>query len=163
MLLTLSESVLSQNSTPSAAVESFYRFTRTGSGIFNTKEVKSRSKWFTAELNSLFLNELKREAEYLKANPTNKPYFGDGFPVEPVDEPCDANGKQYLRKYAVKSKSTNGNAAQVEVKFFYPAQCNLETIVYLIYLKKSKTRWLINDLRYPDGGTLAADLRRKEY
>src|SRR5688500_2902826 len=92
ILLLLSVNVFAQIQTAAGFVESFYKFHRSRSGIFDEREVNAHRRWLTAKLNNLFQNELRREREYLKQNPTNKPHFGDGFPFLPYEE-CSINGK----------------------------------------------------------------------
>ena len=79
ILLLLSANVFAQKQSASAVVEAFYKFHWTRSGIFNAKEVGLYKKWFSADLNKLFQNELKREKEYLKQNPTDKPFTATAF------------------------------------------------------------------------------------
>src|SRR5215213_4587030 len=92
VLLLFSADVFAQKQTASAQVEAFYKFHRVRLRAFNAGEVNAHKKWLTAELNRLFQNELKREKEYLKQNPTDKPHFGDGFPFAPYEE-CSSSGK----------------------------------------------------------------------
>ncbi|MEJ7846485.1 MAG: hypothetical protein WKF92_00120 [Pyrinomonadaceae bacterium] len=161
--LLFSASLCAQNSTPSATVKAFYKFHLIGSGIFNTEEVKARSRWFTPELNTLLLRELKREAEYLKANPTHKPHFGDGFPGQPYEE-CSKDGKGIKNVYSVGNATVIGNKATVQVRFSNPKACGGDLIgPYKLSLIKTKTKWRIADGTYPHGETLTADLKRKEY
>src|SRR5215204_1222763 len=94
ILLLFSATVFAQKQSASAVVESFYKFHRARERTFNAGEVNLHKKWFTAELNRLFQNELKREKEYLKKNPGNKPFFGDGFALTPLEE-CTSGGKSF--------------------------------------------------------------------
>jgi len=82
VLVLFSPGVYAQKQDASATVQSFYKSHLSRSGIFNASEVKARKKWFTDDLNKLFQTELQREKAYLKANPTDKPHFGDGFPFQ---------------------------------------------------------------------------------
>ena len=77
MFALLSANIFAQKQSASAALEPFYKFYRARSGIFNAKEV---------DLYKLFQNELKCKKEYLKQNPTDKLFYGDGFPFQPLDE-----------------------------------------------------------------------------
>ena len=77
ILLLLSVNVFAQKQSASAVVGAFYKFHWIRSGIFNAKEV---------DLYKLFQNELKCKKEYLKQNPTDKLFYGDGFPFQPLDE-----------------------------------------------------------------------------
>jgi hypothetical protein len=163
MLLLFSASVFAQKQSASAFVQSFYKFHRARSGTFNAGEVNLRKKWFTAELSRLFLNELKRQKEYLKQNPTNKPHFGDGFPFLPYEE-CSKDGKGFPNVLKIGSEAIRKSMAIVEVKIFQPKVCGGElTSTYKIELVKIKNGWLINDWIYDDGRRLSEDLKRTEY
>src|SRR5262245_25795757 len=76
----LSLTVAAQTNSPVAAVNTFYKYDRLHSQIFNRRNIDARKQWFSPELYALFQYELKREAAYLKKNPSDKPYFGDGLP-----------------------------------------------------------------------------------
>jgi hypothetical protein len=163
VLLTLSTAAHAQKQDAAAAVQSFYKFHLAGSGIFNANEVKARRKWFTDKLNKLFQTELQREKEYLKANPTDKPYFGDGFPFQSLDE-CDSAGKLIKNTYTVGTATVKGERATVEVKFYQPKECGGELIdTYKVELVKSKGKWLIDDWLYSDAKKLTEDLKRTSY
>ena len=81
-VLSLSSSVISQTHTPETDLAAFIKFSRSMRQDFNSRGVESRKQWFSAPLYKLFLNELKRQDEYLKKNPTDMPYFGDGVPFQ---------------------------------------------------------------------------------
>jgi hypothetical protein len=163
ILLTLSTGVFAQKQDASATVQSFYKFHLVGSGIFNANEVKARKKWFTDNLNKLFQTELQREKEYLKANPTDKPHFGDGFPFQSLDE-CDSAGKLIKNTYQVGAAAVKGEKAEVEVKFYQPKECGGALIdTYRVELVKVKGKWLIDDWLYSDAKTLIEDLKRANY
>ena len=154
-----------QQNTAKAAVESFYKFDRSHSQTFNRQNINVRKAWFSTELYSLFQTELKREAAYLKANPTDKPYFGDGLPFHPLDEACRANGKDLRRGVVVKQKFLKGSRAAATATFAYPKACTEggEPIVYTIGLVKVKSGWVIDDVNYGEDTTLKQRLKRKEY
>ena len=169
ILLCLSASIFAQKQSAAKFVESFYEFHRARSGVFSAAEVDVRKRWFTAELNLLFQNELQREAEFLRQNPTDKPYFGDGFPFVPLEE-CTSGGKGIKSVLKIGKTSANGNRTLVEVKFYQPKACEGSFIhAYKIELAKNENGWLINDLIYPDDKTMAdqgrltADLKREKY
>jgi len=163
ILLTLSTGVYAQKQDASAVVQSFYKFHLLRSGIFNANEVKARKKWFTDDLNKLFQTELQREKEYLKANPTDKPHFGDGFPFQSLNE-CESAGKLIKNTYTVGAATVKGERATVEVKFFQPKECGGELIdTYKVELVKIKGKWLIDDWLYSDAKTLTEDLKRANY
>jgi len=169
ILLMLSANVFSQKQSAEAFVESFYKFHRARSGGFNTEELLAHKKWFTAELYELFQNELKREAEYLKENPTNKPYFGDGLPFTALEE-CYVEGKGIKNVLKIGKTSAKENKTLVEVKFYQPKVCEGHFIhAYKVELVKNEGSWLINDLIYlndqtmAEEGRLTADLKREKY
>lgn len=153
-----------QGSTPKAAVESFYKFDRTNSQVFNRENIEARKRWFSKELYDLFLKELDREAEYLKANPTDKPHFGDGLPFRPLDETCKVNGREYRRSISYGQITVKGELGNVDVYFKYPKGCNIPDVLYAVNMEREGTRWVISDIRYiAENTSLVEDLNRKEY
>ncbi|MDQ3062770.1 MAG: hypothetical protein M3R14_07910 [Acidobacteriota bacterium] len=163
ILVLLSMNISAQKQDASAVVQSFYKFHLSGSGIFNAGEIKARKKWFSDNLNKLFQTELQREKEYLKANPTDKPHFGDGFPFQSLDE-CESAGKLIKNSYMVNAATIHGDKATVEVKFYSPKECGGKLIdTYKVELVKSKGKWLIDDWLYSDAKTLTEDLKRTNY
>ncbi len=162
LLLPLAN-IFAQKQSASTVVGAFYKFHRTRSGIFNAKEVGLYKKWFSADLNKLFQNELKREKEYLKQNPTDKPFYGDGFPFQPLDE-CSMGGKSFKNTYKIGTETIRKSIAIVEVKFYDPRQCGGELIeTYKVELVERKGTWLINDWYLVGGKKLSEDLKRAEY
>jgi hypothetical protein len=163
ILLVLSANVFAQKQSASAQVAAFYKFHRARSGVFRTSEVAAHKRWFTAELNRLFQNELKREKEFLKQNPTDKPHFGDGFPFLPYEE-CSSGGKNVKNVLKVGSETIRKSVAVVEVKFSQPKACGGAPIeTYKVELLNVKGVWLINDWIFADGKRLSEDLKRTEY
>jgi len=163
ILMFLSANVFAQKQTATAIVESFYKFHRARSRAFKASEVNLHKKWFTAELNRLFANELKREKEYLKQNPTDKPHFGDGFPFLPFEE-CSSGGKLVKNVLKIGTETIRKSIAIVEVKIYQPKQCGGElSETYKVELKNIKGVWLIDDWIYSDGERLTEDLKRAEY
>jgi hypothetical protein len=162
-VLSLSSSVISQTHTPETDLAAFIKFSRSMRQDFNSRGVESRKQWFSAPLYKLFLNELKRQDEYLKKNPTDMPYFGDGVPFQPIDETCKAGKRSYRYSYTVGKGVVSGDSATVPVTFAYPAACKIPPIVYKFKMVKSKAGWLVDDVDYGDGKTLVADLNRNEY
>ena len=163
ILILLSTTMFAQKQDATAAVQSFYKFHLSRSGIFNLGEVKAYRKWFSDDLNKLFQTEIQREKVYLKANPTDKPHFGDGFPFQPLDE-CDSAGKLIKNTYQVGTATVKGERATVEVKFYNPKECGGSLIdTYKVELVKGKGNWLIDDWLYSDAKTLTEDLKRTNY
>lgn len=164
VILAVSGTAAAQSSTPLATVKSFYAFDGKHSQTFNRTSIDARRKWLSAELYQLFLNEIKREKEYLKNNPTDKPHFGDGLPFQPLDEPCRLNGKNYRRSISYGTVTVKGDLGNVGVKFKYPKGCSIPDILYALNMEKEKGRWVISDIRYFPGDTsLVEELNRKEY
>ena len=163
LVLSLPSNVVSQTHTPEADLAAFIKFSRSMRQDFNSRGVEARKHWFSAPLYKLFLNELKRQDEYLKKNPSDMPYFGDGVPFQPIDETCEAGKRSYRYRYTVGKGLVAGEAATVPVTFAYPAVCKIPPIVYKFKVIKSKTGWLVDDVDYGDGKTLVADLNRADY
>lgn len=163
--LQLSFIAFAQGSTPKAAIDAFYRFDRSHSQVFNRKNIDARRQWFSAELYRLFLNELQREAEYIKKHPDDKPFFGDGLPFQPLDETCRAGGKDVRRGIVARQEFVKSPRAVVTATFAYPKACTNggDPIVFTIGLSRSKGRWVIDDINYGEDTTLKQRLRRKEY
>jgi hypothetical protein len=146
-----------------ATVEKFYQFHNSRNGVLSLHELKLHKRFFTNDLYKLFLNELKREDEFIRKNHTDKPHFGDGLPFKPFEE-CVVDEKLYPNTYEVNENSVNANVAKVEVKFYQPKQCDGTLIdTYIIELTKSRNTWLINDWIFPDDTKLTDDLQRKDY
>ncbi|MBS1794748.1 MAG: hypothetical protein JSS81_12890 [Acidobacteria bacterium] len=150
---------------PDAAVfvRSFYKFHWARSNIFTAGNLRAYRKWFSPALNKLFDYELKREAAYLKLHPTDKPYFGDGFPFQPLDE-CYVNKRSYNNTYKTGAVTADGDRTLVEIVFASPKICGGAAIdTYKVALVNGKAGWLIDDWIYPDGRRLTEDLKRPEY
>jgi hypothetical protein len=156
-------------------VGDFYKFHRQRGNGFSSSEINLRKKWFTPKLYKLFLFELKREKEYLKQYPTNKPVFGEGLKFEPWEE-CLSSGKFYRNWYRIGKSSVNNNKAVVTVAFYNPQKCENGSLIseHTVELIKSKNKWLINDFIFPSRGPgrfaafpltgrLTAILERKDY
>ena len=109
-----------RSSGPKAAVAAFYRYDSAHSQNFSRANIISRKRWLSAELYKLLINELAREKEYLKANPTDKPHYGDGLPFRPLDETCELNGKSYRRTLSYGQVTVKGDLGNVDVYFKYP-------------------------------------------
>ena len=159
-LFVCSFSVIAQNS-PRVTVEAFYRYDSSHSQTFNWRNIDERKRWFSTELYNLFLNELKREAANLKKNPTDKPYFGDGLPFQPLREKCEAGKERVLQ---TKQDYIEAKRAVELAGFSYPKPCkDPDPVVYTIGMLKVNGRWVIDDINYGEDTTLKQRLRRKEY
>ena len=164
LLLTSTIGVSAQSASPAATVEAFYKYDRAHSQVFNRKNIDARKQWFSAGLYTLFQKELKRETAYLKKNPTDKPYFGDGLPFQPIDETCKVNGKDTHRSVKIKQEFSKSSRAAATASFAYPKGCtDGDTVVYTIGLIKEKGKWVIDDVNYGQDTTLKERLNRKEY
>ena len=151
-----------QSSTPVASVQSFYAFDRAHSQTFNRQNVNARKRWLSPELSRLFDNELRRQDALLKKSPTDKPYFGDGFPFQPLQEACDGAGKQRLP--VVKQDFRKGNRAAVTVTFSYPRSCKAaDPFTYTIGIVRKGGGWLIDDLNTGEDHSLKEVLSRRDY
>jgi len=163
MFAALALSVFAQTNTPLEAANSFYKYDRSHSQDFSRANIDARKAWFSSDLYSLFLKELKREDAYLKKNPNDKPYF-EGLPFQPIDETCKAGRRTLHKALNVLHGTENTKTATVLASFAFPKPCkNPDTTVYTIALVKGKSGWLIDDVRYEDNRSLKADLNRKEY
>ena len=162
-VLLCGATTLSQTLGPAATVQAFYRFSNSRSAVFNRKHIESRKRWYSPELYRLFLEELRKEESFLRQHPDEKPFFGDGLTFRPLDEPCQANGKSYQRSQSISRTESGKNRAYVDVKFAYPEACSEALIYYRINLRKLGGRWLIDDLTYSNGQTLAREMRENKY
>jgi hypothetical protein len=163
-ILVLTGSIFAQTSTPLSAVSSFYKYDRSHSQIFSKAAIESRKKWFTPDLYQLFQNELRREKVYLKKNPTDKPYFGDGLPFQPIDETCGPGGKGRHKALTFRAGDRTAMNASVQAIFAFPRPCkDPDTTIYTIRLIKTRRAWLIDDVQYEGDRSLVADLKRKDY
>jgi hypothetical protein len=159
--LFLCTSLAAAQKTPKAALEAFYKYDRSHSQTFNRNNIIARRQWFSAELHKLLLNELQRDANYLKKNPTDKPYFGDGLPFQPLQENCEQGLKRGL---VIKQESHQGDRAVLTATFAYPKPCkNPDPAVYTIGMIRGYKSWVIDDINYGEDTTLKQRLRRKEY
>jgi hypothetical protein len=150
--------------TPKSSVEAFYKFDRSHSQVFKQSAIEARKGWFSPELYRLFQYELKREAAYLKKNPTDKPYFGDGLPFQPYDETCKVHGRDVHRSLNIAPAWQKGSRAVVTAAFAYPKGCkDSDTVTYTIGMIRGKSGWVIDDVNYGEDTTLKQRLNRKEY
>jgi hypothetical protein len=164
LILTSAAFAFAQSSTPKAAVESFYKFDRSHSQVFNRRNIDARKPWFSPALYSLFLKELKRQAAFERRNPNEKPYFGDGLPFQPYDETCKAGRRELHKTLVIKQEFQRARHAAATATFAFPRACTeRDTNVYTIGLIKVGSRWLIDDVNYGEDTTLQERLKRKEY
>ncbi len=149
VLVLLSTNIFAQKQDAAAFVQSFYKFHLSHKDIFNEKQVSLRRKFFTPKLRQLFDSELKRQRNYLKKYPNNKPYF-EGLSFTPI-EFCPND-------YRVGAVQTTRQTATVKVNFIYgKSSCNATdgtSISYKILMSRVSKKWLINNVIYDDGSTL---------
>ncbi len=158
----LAGTALAQKSGPVQTVRSFYTFNNARNQAFDQKGLNVRKSWFSPALTRLFENELRRERDYLKKNPTDKPHF-DAFPFVPEDE-CYRMGKFYPDRLVFGAGKTSANRSTVSVKFYLSKVCGGDFVTtYKVEVKKVNGRWLIDDWIYDDGSRLTDDLKRAEY
>ena len=162
VLVMSATAALSQTLNPTSTVKQFYKFSNARSALFNRQHIESRKRWYTPALYSLFLEMLKKEEAFLEQHPTEKPFFGDGLDFRPLDETCEANGKQYRRLQSITRSETTGSQAYVDVKFAYPQACSEDPVYYRVQLKKFRGRWLIDDWTYSNGMTLTREMKENK-
>lgn len=156
-------SASSQKAAPAAVVRAFYKFNRSHLRLVTHQSIYARKRWLSPPLYQTFLRSAKLEKEYLKKNPTDKGYWGDGFPFQPYEETCTAVGKVYYWAYHVGTPVIRRNKAEVPVSFFYPDVCNLSPTIYKLKLSNNKGSWQIDDLLYEDGSSLFTDIKQHSY
>lgn len=164
--LFLSATAAAQTGTPLAAATAFYKYDRSHPQIFNRRQIEARRQWFSDDLYRLFQYELKREAAYLKKNLSDKPFFGDGLPFQPIDETCEAGKGKTHKVLKLSQKFYKGRRGSVEATFAFPKPCpDPDRTVYTLHFVQGKRGWVIDDVSY--GGesdhTLKQDLNRKDY
>ena len=150
---------LAQSRGPSETVKSFYEFSSSRSSPFDRRHVEARKRWYTSELYQLFLEQLKKDEAELKAHPTDKPFFGDGLDFQPWHEQCQAGGRSYAFSRHVGRATVERKVATVEVIFSYPKMCGIKASIYRVKLENDGRRWLIADWVWPEGSSLAADMK----
>lgn len=164
LLLAFQIAGYAQAKDPRTVVVEFYKFDEAHSQTFNRKNIDLRKKWLTPELYGLFLNELKREKEYLKQNPGDKPYFGDGLPFHTWSETCRESRYTVRKQTRVGRSAISGNRATVGVTFAFPKPCkDPDATVFTIRLVRSSGEWLIDNVIYSEDNDLVKDLSRTEY
>lgn len=145
LLLISTTAAFAQTLGPEETVKAFYRYSNARSSTFNGRHIRSRKQWYTPALYDAFQAALRADLAYLKANPTDKPKFGDGLTFGPLDEPCVINGKQHRRKRSIDDVSTKKTRSEVYVKFTYPKACGIIPVTYQISLQKIRGKWLIDN------------------
>jgi hypothetical protein len=156
---------LGQSAAPDATVRAFYAYSNARSSTFNRRHIELRKKWYTPALYAAFLKQLQEDEAYLKSNPGDKPFFGDGLDFRPLDERCEVGDRSYKRVQSVYRSQMTTSRAEVEVKFAYPAACThgYQPIIYKVNLQKVGGKWLINDWTYEDGRTLIGEMKSHKY
>jgi hypothetical protein len=151
LLLPLAN-VFAQKQGATAAVREFYRFHFAHKDIFNEREVARRQRFLTPRLQRLFDAELKRQKNYARKHPDEKPYF-EGLSFQPI-ELCPGD-------YSVGAAQTARQTATVRVNFVYSKSSCKATdgtkIFYKIALRQIGGKWLIDDVIYEDGKSPLTD------
>ena len=165
ILAFASVTAFTQTAAPDATVRAFYAYSNARSSTFNRRHIELRKKWYTPALYAALVKQLEKDEAYLKENPTDKPYFGDGLTFRPLDEPCEVGDRSYKRVQSVARSQTVRSRAEVEVKFAYPASCThgYQPIIYKVNLQKVGGKWLIDDWTYEDGRTLVGEMKSQKY
>jgi hypothetical protein len=159
--LLMAGAAFAQARGPAETVKAFYKYSDARSDIFDKRHIESRRQWYTLALYRTFRALLAKDTAYLKKNPTDKPFFGDGLTFRPLDETCEANGKHYGYTQTVGRASIIKDRATVNVKSAFPKACgNLEPERYRINLRKIGNRWLIDDMDYLQGETLKGEMKK---
>lgn len=163
-ILIIGGHCIAQNRTPVAAAKAFYAYDRAHNSAFTKAAVDARKQWFSAALYKLFLYEIKRQNDFLRENPGEKPYFGDGMPFQPYDELCTVGKTNLHKKLTIKPDSQDTATASVFAVFEFPPPCKTpDTTTYTIKLVRSATGWVIDDVVYEEGQSLVKDLNRTDY
>ena len=162
-ILILAATGMSQSSSPAPTVKDFYKFSDAHSDLFNRRHIELRKRWYTPRLYRIFREELQRQTDMLKSHPTDKPFFGDGLDFRPRDEKCQANGRTYGFAQMIGEQFIRHNVATVEVRWAYPLVCHDGPVRYRLVLRKVGGRWLIDDLIYDDGSSLALATKNHRY
>ena len=163
-LAIFTASAFAQQKTPSAAVTSFYKFDRTNSQDFTRKNIDARKKWFSAALYKLLLNELAREKAYIKKHPNDKPFMGEGFPFQPLDETCKVGNVEVHKELTVKRDAEDINDATVRAIFAFPRGCaDPAAVTFTLEMNRTPAGWVIDNVIYDDSSNLVKDLKRKKY
>lgn len=164
ILAASSGSAFAQTGSPADAVKSFYAFNRTHSTKFTRLTVDKRKPWFSEALYKLFLNELKREKEFVRQHPNEKTYFAEGLPFVPIDETCKVGRRELHKKLSVIPDTEDNSVATVNAVFEFPSPCKSpDKTVYTIELIRAGSRWLIDNVIYEQNSNLVEDLKRKDY
>jgi hypothetical protein len=163
LVVTFYAAVTNAQSNPLATVQAFYKYDWSHSQIVNRRNLDTRKGWISPSLYRLFLIEVEKERQYLKKHPTDKGYFGDGFPFKPLGEYFQTNGKTCNFTYRIGKAVIRGNKAVVDVIFFYlPPQCNGQDI-YKIDLLRGQGGWKIDNITYANGSSLVAEMKKHRY
>ena len=163
LILIFTAAAIAQTSGPAETVKAFYKYSNARSSTFNKRHIESRKQWYTPALYRAFVAHLRDQQAFLKKNPTDKPFFGDGLDFRPLDEPCEASGKSYWRSQSISRVSTGKTRSYVDVKFAYPKACTEEPIYYRVNLQKISGKWLIADWTYSSGMTLTREMKENKY
>jgi hypothetical protein len=148
---------------PAETIKAFYKYSDAHSSTFNRRHLESRKGWYTPALYQAFLAHLRDEQAYLKKNPTNKPFFGDGLDFKPLNESCNESGRTYRRMQSISRRTIWKMRAYIDVRFAYPAPCKVAPVDYRVKLEKIHGKWLISDWIYSSSVTLTQEMRENRH
>lgn len=134
-------------------MRSFYVFHLAHSKNFTAINVRKRRPWLTADFFSLFLKELKRQADYSKTHPDEAPDFeGDPF----------TDSQEYPYSFRVGTVVTNGARAKATVTLNWSAKTSrgIDSRNITVELIKIEAGWLINDIVASDGSSLREQFQK---
>jgi len=144
-------------SSPEKVVLDFYAAEAKFPSVTNIEHAKPFSVFLSRSLYRSIQYALAADEAYLKENPTDKGFFGDG--VAFVGSPDG------YTSYAVKGVVPNGpHAARVAIQFSYLDQQKPKEWSFMwtnvILLIKEEDKWVIDDIEYQDGARLSFHLKQ---
>jgi hypothetical protein len=144
-------------SSPRKVVVDFYAAKATLPAVTNLKQAEPFAVFFSHGLYRLKKSALEADEAYLKKNPTDKGYFGDGVS-------CIDNPEGYTSYSIKKVLHLAPNVAKMEVHFSYvdkrnPKEWSSIWTNMLLFTLENK-RWMIDDIEYRDGDRIPSDLKK---
>ncbi len=134
------------------AVSSFYRSHIKQQKLFTARSVRLWRSSITPELYQALLYELKRQANYLRANPGNKPFFEGG---DPFIEFSDG----YPTAFSIGRIIILGGKAYTKLSLAFTNSTGKWKDYDSLALQRINGRWLVSDR----GSNLLKTLRRRKY
>jgi hypothetical protein len=146
--LTSLPSLSAQTTTNSAVVEqveTFYRFHFAHDMGFTADAVKARAPWLSPVLQKICASYFAR------------PGAPDEVPV--VDGDPFTNSQEYPKSFQVGAPRVSASTASIPVSFQWADGRKRSVSVALVMQSR---RWLIDDIRYPDGSSLRSLIVKKK-